>query len=228
MLVACHRPLWKSARVSAGEGELKLWLEEILPRFRPNELVVRVEAAPLNPSDQILMLGSVDLTSLRASGTVNRPIIEGRVPPERLAVMSGRLDQALSVGNEGAGMATLLEAKSPRSSGAWLRFDTTGAYAQHQIVEAADCLVLPEGLFARDGAAFINPLTALGMVETMRREGHSALVHTAAASNLGQMLVRLCRKDGVPLVNIVRSAAQVRCCGTLSWRWWWTAARRTL
>jgi NADPH:quinone reductase-like Zn-dependent oxidoreductase len=86
------------------EGELKLWLEEIpLPRPRPNELVVRVEAAPLNPSDQILMLGSVDLTSLRASGTVNRPIIEGRVPPERLAVMSGRLDRSLAVGNEGAG-----------------------------------------------------------------------------------------------------------------------------
>jgi NADPH:quinone reductase len=194
------------------EGELKLWLEEVpLPRPRPNELVVRVEAAPLNPSDQILMLGSVDLTSLRASGTVNRPIIEGRVPPERLAVMSGRLDRALSVGNEGAG--TVIAAGSEVTSliGRVVAIRaTTGSYAKHQIVEAADCLVLPEGLSARDGAAaFINPLTALGMVETMRREGHSALIHTAAASNLGQMLVRLCRKDGVPLVNIVRSAEQV-------------------
>ena len=194
------------------EGELKLWLEEVpLPRPRPNELVVRVEAAPLNPSDQILMLGSVDLTSLRASGTVNRPIIEGRVPPERLAVMSGRLDQALPVGNEGAG--TVIAAGSEVTSliGRVVAIRaTTGSYAKHQIVEAADCLVLPEGLSARDGAAaFINPLTALGMVETLRREGHSALIHTAAASNLGQMLVRLCRKDGVPLVNIVRSAEQV-------------------
>jgi NADPH2:quinone reductase len=194
------------------EGELNLWLEEVpLPRPRPNELVVRVEAAPLNPSDQILMLGSVDLTSLRASGTVNRPIIEGRVPPERLAVMSGRLDRALSVGNEGAG--TVIAAGSEVTSliGRVVAIRaTTGSYAKHQIVEAADCLVLPEGLSARDGAAaFINPLTALGMVETMRREGHSALIHTAAASNLGQMLVRLCRKDGVPLVNIVRSAEQV-------------------
>jgi NADPH:quinone reductase len=194
------------------EGELKLWLEEIpLAMPRPNELVVRVEAAPLNPSDQILMLGSVDPTTLRASGSENRPIIEGRVRPERVAVMSGRLDQALSVGNEGAG--TVIAAGSEVTSliGRVVAFRaTTGSYAQHQIIEAADCLVLPEGLSARDGAAaFINPLTALGMVETMRREGHSALVHTAAASNLGQMLVRLCRKDGVPLVNIVRSAVQV-------------------
>jgi len=199
------------SRVSR-EGELKLWLEEVpLPRPRPNELVVRVEAAPLNPSDQILMLGSVDLTSLRAGGTVNRPIIEGRVPPERLAVMSGRLGRALSVGNEGAG--TVIAAGSEVASliGRVVAIRaTTGSYAKHQIVKAADCLVIPEGLSARDGAAaFINPLTALGMVETMRREGHSALIHTAAASNLGQMLVRLCRKDGVPLVNIVRSAEQV-------------------
>src|SRR5258708_3927874 len=194
------------------EGELRLWLEEVpLPRPSPNELVVRVEAAPLNPSDQILMLGSVDPTTLRASGTVNRPIIEGRVPPERLTAMSGRLDQALPVGNEGAG--TVIGAGSEVTSliGRVVAIRaTTGSYAQHQIVEAADCLVLPEALSARDGAAaFINPLTALGMVETMRREGHSALVHTAAASNLGQMLVRLCRKDGVPLVNVVRSAEQV-------------------
>jgi NADPH2:quinone reductase len=194
------------------EGELTLWLEEVpLPRPRRNELVVRVEAAPLNPSDQILMFGSVDMTTLHASGTVNRPIIEGRVPPERLAVMSGRLDRALSVGNEGAGtvIAAGSEVTSLIGRAVAIRA-TTGSYAKHQIVEAADCLVLPEGLSARDGAAaFINPLTALGMVETMRREGHSALIHTAAASNLGQMLVRLCRKDGVPLVNIVRSAEQV-------------------
>src|SRR5882757_8198938 len=193
------------------EGELRLWLEEVpLPRPSPNELVVRVEAAPLNPSDQILMLGSVDPTTLRASGTVDRPIIEGRVPPERLTAMSGRLDQALPVGNEGAG--TVIGAGSEVTSliGRVVAIRaTTGSYAQHQIVEAADCLVLPEALSARDGAAaFINPLTALGMVETMRREGHSALVHTAAASNLGQMLVRLCQKDGVPLVNIVRKPEQ--------------------
>lgn len=195
-------------------GELKLWLEEVpLPKPRASELVVRVEAAPLNPSDQLLMLGSVDLKTLRASGTANRPIIEGRIPPERLAGIWGRLEQDLSVGNEGAG--TVIGAGSEVGSliGRVVSIRATpdaGAYAQYRTIEVADCLVLPEGVSARDGAAaFINPLTALGMVETMRREGHSALVHTAAASNLGQMLVRLCRKDGVPLVNIVRSAGQV-------------------
>jgi len=142
---------------------------------------------------------------------VNRPIIQGRIPPERLAAMSGRLDQALAVGNEGAGTVIAAGSEATSLIGRVVAIRaTTGAYARHQIIEAADCLVLPEGLSARDGAAaFINPLSALGMVETMRREGHSALVHTAAASNLGQMLVRLCRKDGVPLVNIVRSATQV-------------------
>jgi hypothetical protein len=70
-------------------------------------------------------------------------------------------------------------------------------------------MVLPEGTTAAEGASwFVNPLTALGMVETMRREGHKALVHTAAASNLGQMLNKICLKDGVALVNIVRSAEQ--------------------
>src|SRR5271154_2090091 len=137
------------------EGELTLWLEEVpLPRPRPNELVVRVEAAPLNPSDQILMLGSVDLTSLRASGTVNRPIIEGRVPPERLAAMSGRLDRSLAVGNEGAGTVIAAGSEATSLVGRVVAIRaTTGAYAQHQIVKAADCLVLPEGLSARDGAA---------------------------------------------------------------------------
>src|SRR5258708_8680149 len=194
------------------EGELKLWLDEVpLPRPRPNELVVRGEAAPLNPSDQILMLGSVDLTTLRASGTVNRPIIEGSVPAARLAVMSGRLDQALPVGNEGAG--TVIAAGSEVTSliGRVVAIRaTTGAYAQHQIVKAADCLVLPEGLSARDGAAaFINPLTALGMGEAMRREGQSALIHTPAASNLCHVLVRLSRKDAMALIHIVRSASHV-------------------
>jgi NADPH:quinone reductase len=82
-------------------------------------------------------------------------------------------------------------------------------YTQYRAVDASACLALPEGTTAKDGASsFVNPLTALGMLETMRREGHSALVHTAAASNLGQMLVKLCAADGVPLVNIVRKPDQ--------------------
>jgi hypothetical protein len=72
-------------------------------------------------------------------------------------------------------------------------------------------MVLPPGTSAAEGAScFVNPMTALGMVETMQREGHKALVHTAAASNLGQMLNRLCIEDGIGLVNVVRSEAQER------------------
>ena len=85
-----------------------------------------------------------------------------------------------------------------------------GMYAQYRIAKVSDCMLLPEGVTPKQGAsAFINPLTALGMAETMRREGHTALVHTAAASNLGQMLNRVCLMDGIDLVNVVRSAEQV-------------------
>ncbi len=194
------------------EGRLRIWLEDCaIQEPGADEVLVRVEAAPLNPSDQILLLGPVDSSTLRQVGPADRPVIEGFVPRERLASIAGRLGQSLPVGNEGAG--TVVKAGSdevlPVGRTVAIR-GTPGTYARYQTVKAADCLVLPEGVPAREGAAaFINPLTALGMVETMRREGHKALVHTAAASNLGQMLNRLCIADGVPLVNIVRSAAQV-------------------
>ena len=194
------------------DGRLQIWLEDgMIRQPLADEVLVRVEAAPLNPSDQILLLGPTDPSALRQVGSADRPVIEGLVQQERLASIAGRLGQALPVGNEGAGTvvaagsgATLLIGRIVAIRG------TPGTYAQYQTVKAADCLVLPDGVSAREGAAaFVNPLTALGMVETMRREGHRALVHTAAASNLGQMLNRLCMADGVPLVNIVRSASQV-------------------
>ena len=69
--------------------------------------------------------------------------------------------------------------------------------------------MLPADVTPAEGAScFVNPLTALGMVETMKREGHKALVHTAAASNLGQMLNKICLEDGIALVNIVRKPEQ--------------------
>jgi NADPH:quinone reductase-like Zn-dependent oxidoreductase len=197
------------SRITAG-GKLELWLEEgTAPDPAADEVVLRVEAAPINPSDLGLLLGPADVSTLQFGGTAERPIVTGTVPKARLAGVAGRLDAAMPVGNEGAGTVVAAGANARALEGRVVAALGGGMYAQYRVLKAADCLVLPEGIPARAGAsAFVNPLTALGMVETMHREGHTAPVHTAAASNLGQMLSRICLADGIPLVNIVRNAQQ--------------------
>src|SRR5882762_5314667 len=188
-------------------GTLALRLEEVVvPEPAWDEVLVRVEAAPLNPSDIILLLGPAELSTIQAVGSADRPMVKASVPQPRLAEVMGRLDQAVPAGNEGAGIIIDAGTRSRELIGRTVATRSNlGMYAQYRIVKASDCMLLPEGTPPRQGAsAFINPLTALGMVETMRREGHTALVHTAAASNLGQMLNRICIKDGVGLVNVVR------------------------
>jgi NADPH:quinone reductase-like Zn-dependent oxidoreductase len=193
-------------------GELRLTLARIpTPAPAPDEVTVRIEAAPINPSDLGLLLGAADPETAAETGTPEAPAIIAKIPPARMAAMAGRIGEPMPVGNEGAG--TVIAAGASDAAQALLGKKVAilgGAmYAQYRTLRAADCLPLPEGATAADGAScFVNPLTALSMVEVMRREGHTALVHTAAASNLGQMLVKICLKDGVPLVNIVRSAAQ--------------------
>jgi NADPH2:quinone reductase len=195
-----------------GSGELELSLIELsTPAPGPDEVLVRVEATPLNPSDLGLLFGLADMTTARQSGTVDRPVVTTGLPEGTLRAMAGRIDQSLPVGNEGAG-TVVAAGDSPAAQALVGRTVATfgGAmYSQYRCVKAAQCLPLPADCTATDGAScFVNPLTALGMVETMRREGHSALVHTAAASNLGQMLNRLCQRDGIGLVNVVRSVSQ--------------------
>jgi NADPH:quinone reductase-like Zn-dependent oxidoreductase len=191
-------------------GELELSLAEVaVAEPTGDEVLVRVEASPLNPSDLGLLLGPADLSTLKAEGRVTT----AKVPPQMLRAVQARLDQSMPVGNEGAG--TVIAAGPDPAAQALLGKTVAmlgGAmYAQYRTLKAGDVLPLPPGASAADGAScFVNPLTALGMVETMRREGHTALVHTAAASNLGQMLNKICLKDGVPLVNIVRSAEQAK------------------
>lgn len=193
-------------------GELVLSLDSIdTPQPGPDEVLIRIEASPLNPSDLGLLFGAADMSTAKASGTAERPVVTARVPEGAMRGMAGRLDASMPVGNEGAGV--VVEAGSSPAAQALLGKTVAaigGAmYSQYRCIPADQCLVLPEGATPADGASsFVNPLTALGMVETMRREGHSALVHTAAASNLGQMLNQICLKDGIKLVNIVRKEEQ--------------------
>jgi NADPH-dependent curcumin reductase CurA len=172
-------------------------------------VIVAVQASPINPSDLGLLLGPADMASLVASGTKERPILTATIPPARMGMMKARLDESMAVGNEGAGVVVAAGDNAQHLMGKTVGMFGGAMYATYRKILARDCSPVPEGATASDGASmFVNPLTALAMVETMRAEGHVALVHTAAASNLGQMLNRICLADGVPLVNIVRSEQQ--------------------
>src|SRR5215471_4941802 len=193
-------------------GELEISLQNVpTPEPGPDEVVVRVEATPINPSDLGLLTGAADLSTAKVSGTKELPVVTAKVPDIGMRAMAGRLDESMPVGNEGAGVVVRTGSSQAAKAlmGKTVAIIGGAMYAQYRTIAASDCLVLPEGTTAAEGAScFVNPLTSLGMVETMRREGHKALVHTAAASNLGQMLNKICLKDGIGLVNIVRSQAQ--------------------
>jgi NADPH:quinone reductase-like Zn-dependent oxidoreductase len=193
-------------------GELEISLVSVpTPEPSADEVVVRVEASPINPSDLGLLIGAADMATAKASGSKDAPVITAEVPEAAMKGMAGRLDESMPVGNEGAGVVVRTGSSDEARAllGKTVAMIGGAMYAQYRTLRARDCLVLPEGTTPAEGAScFVNPLTALGMVETMRREGHKALVHTAAASNLGQMLNKICLKDGIGLVNIVRSPRQ--------------------
>ncbi len=206
----------------SAEGRLQLSLvDTVVPAPQPDEVVVRVEATPINPSDIGLLFGAADMSTAAAGGAPGRPVVSATVPASAMPAMKARVGQSLPVGNEGAGTVVAAGSSALAQSllGQTVAVLGGAMYSQHRTVPAAACLRLPEGTSAAAGAScFVNPLTSLGMVETMRREGHSALVHTAAASNLGQMLNRICQADDVGLVNIVRrpdQAALLRGLGAL-------------
>jgi NADPH:quinone reductase-like Zn-dependent oxidoreductase len=192
------------------DGTLQLTLEDVaLGDPAADEVIVRVEAAPINPSDLGLLLGPADISTLRAGGTAERPILTFDVPAARFAGLKARVGQSLPVGNEGAGTVIAAGTDAAALQGRRVGMIGGAMYTDYRKLKLRDVVPLPEGASAADGASmFVNPLTALGFVETMRAEGHKAIVHTAAASNLGQMLQKLCLKDGVPLVNVVRSEEQ--------------------
>ena len=173
----------------------------------PDEVVIRVQAAPINPSDLGVLFGPADVATIRGAEGEHGPVILADIPDGLARLVAGRLGQAIPTGNEGAGVVVAAgsSARAQALIGRTVAVLGGAMYAEYRLAEAKRCLVLPEGTTAAEGAScFVNPLTALGMVETMRLEGHTALVHTAAASNLGQMLQKICTADDVPLVNVVR------------------------
>ncbi|MCH7742948.1 MAG: zinc-binding dehydrogenase [Proteobacteria bacterium] len=195
------------------EGKLEISLVEVpIPDPKEDEVLVRVEASPINPSDLGLLFGMADMTTASVSGSEDRPVVTADVAENIMRAVAARVDQSLPVGNEGAGVVV----KAGESEVAQALMGKTvailggGMYTQYRCMKAKQCLLMHEGVTPAEGAScFVNPLTALGMVETMRVEGYTALVHTAAASNLGQMLNKICINDGVDLVNIVRKQEQV-------------------
>jgi len=198
--------------LAKASGELELSLAEVLvPEPGPDDVLIRVEATPINPSDLGLLVGGADMSSAKSSGTKEQPVVTANIPPPALRAMAARLDQSMPVGNEGAGV--VVKAGSSPAAQALLGKMVAGLggemYSQYRMLNVAQCLPLPDGTSAKDGAScFVNPLTALSFVETMKMQGRTGIVHTAAASNLGQMLVKICQKDNVPLVNIVRKKEQ--------------------
>jgi len=194
------------------DNTLELSLVDVpIPTPGPDEVLVQVEATPLNPSDLALLFGPADLTTARVSGTAQRPVVTADIPADMIKTVAGRIGQSLPVGNEAAGTVIGAGASEAAQALVGKRVGIVGGemYAQYRCVNAFMCLPLEEGTTAAEGAScFVNPLTALAMVETMRMENHTALVHTAAASNLGQMLNRLCINEDIALVNIVRKVEQ--------------------
>ena len=194
------------------EGELRLELkEQPMPIPGENEVLIRIEATPINPSDHGVMFGWASMASATSSGNGADTVLSAPVSEQGMAVMKARIGQSLAVGNEGAGtvVATGTSELAKSLDGKVVAAMGGGMYGQYRCVDASVCLPLLEGHTAKDGASsFVNPLTALCMIETMNLEGHTALVHTAAASNLGQMLNRICLDGGIDLVNIVRKDEQ--------------------
>jgi len=195
------------------DAELRMELvEQPMPTPAADQIIVRVEATPINPSDHGVMFGWTDMSGASSSGDGAKTVLSAPVQASGMSIMKARIGQALPVGNEGAG--TVVAAGESEAAQALMGKTVAimggGMYAEYRCVPAAMALPLLDGNTAKDGASsFVNPLTALSMVETMKMEGHTALVHTAAASNLGQMLNRICMADGVDLVNVVRRQEQV-------------------
>ena len=205
-----HSKEIRSKVTSEGNIELSITKAE-RPIPSADEVLIKVEAAPINPSDLGLLLSfAADLSSISTSGSEDETVTSMKIHPALMGSMKSRLNQSMQAGNEGAGIIIDAGENAKELIGKTVGLAGGAMYSQYRCVPAASCLVMDEGTSSAEAASsFVNPLTALSFVETMKMENHTALVHTAAASNLGQMLVKICKDDGIPLVNIVRKSEQV-------------------
>jgi len=195
------------------DGKLELSLVPVeIPEPGADEVIVRIEATPINPSDMLLLFGPADLNTAVISGKGINTVLTADIPDNLMQMVAGRTGMSLPAGYEGAGTVvnTGSSAAARALKGRTVAMMGSAMFSQYRRAKAGECLVLPEGTSPAEGAScFVNPLTVLAMVETMRMEGHKAMIHTAAASNLGQMLNRHCINENVDLVNIVRRQEQV-------------------
>lgn len=200
----------RSMVTADGNIEISIATTEI-PTPSDNEVLIKVEASPINPSDLGLLISfAADLTTLSVLGSGDGTVATMKIHPAMMGAMKPRLDQSMPVGNEGSGVIVDAGVNAKALIGKTVGVAGGSMYSQYRCVPASSCLVMDDGTTSAEAASsFVNPLTALAFVETMKMENHSAIVNTAAASNLGQMLVKICKDDSVPLVNIVRKPEQV-------------------
>ena len=194
------------------DGNIEISIAKVeKPTPSENEVLIKVEAAPINPSDLGLLISfAADLDSLNVSGSGDETVAKMKIHPGLMKAMTPRLDQSMKVGNEGGGVIEDAGADAKQLIGKTVGVAGGAMYSQYRCVPASSCLVMDDSTTSAEAASsFVNPLTVLGFIETMKLENHSAILHTAAASNLGQMLVKVCKDDSVPLVNIVRKSEQV-------------------
>ena len=205
-----HSKEIRSIVTSEGNVELSIAVSDI-PVPSDDEVLIKVGASPINPSDLALLLSfAADMDTITSTGSGDDTVTTIKIHPAMMGAMKPRLDESMQVGNEGSGVVVDAGANAKDLIGKTVGLAGGAMYSQYRCVPAMSCLVMEEGTSAAEAASsFVNPLTALAFIETMKMENHTALVHTAAASNLGQMLVKICKDDSVPLVNIVRKPEQV-------------------
>src|SRR5215207_7112505 len=144
-------------------GELEISLVSVpTPEPADDEIVVRVEASPINPSDLGLLVGAADMATAKVSGTKDSPVVTAKVAEAAMKAMAGRLDESMPVGNEGAGVVV----KTGSSDAAKALMGKTVAmiggamYAQYRTMRAKEVLPLPDGTTPAEGAScFVHPLT---------------------------------------------------------------------